>query len=332
MGDEYNTRKGNKSAHLWRVLNHAVAHKGNLRNFQRTIKMNQVQTFNFGNIAVSFREDGYLNATQIAAHFGKLPKDYLKAEQTQQYISALAESLSERTKILTDENQLVIVKKGNSKNFTQGTWLHPKLAIHFARWLDPKFAVWCDEQIEALLNGKVSDGLPAKTTADDRTPLRQAVAALVGRKGIDYSTAYGMIHQRFNVEAIEDIPAEKLPEAVAYVHALTLHTGLTGEVLDREPLSAPQPALPIDGNSLADIAAMVYYGTWMIELGKDISAPLKQLGNRQAVTMWTVWHETRSRLKRAVAALEVLRGYADKDTSDRIAVCLEGIYSKATVR
>ena len=179
---------------------------------------------------------------------------------------------------------------------------------------------------------QISDGPAAKTTADDRTPLRQAVAALVGRKGIDYSTAYSMVHQRFNVGAIEDIPAEQLPEAVAYVHALTLHTGLTGEVLDREPLSAPQPALPIDGNSLADIAAMVYYGTWMIELGKDISAPLKQLGNRQAVTMWTVWHETRSRLKRAVAALEVLRGYADKDTSDRIAVSLEGIYSKATVR
>ena len=291
--------------------------------------MNQVQSFNFGNIAVSFRTDGFLNATVIASHFGKQARDYLKTEQTQQYITALAEFLSVKTKILTKENQIVIVKRGGSE---QGTWLHPKLAIHFARWLDPKFAVWCDEQIEALLNGKVSDGLPAKTTADDRTPLRQAVAALVGRKGIDYSTAYGMVHQRFNVGAIEDIPAGQLPEAVAYVHALTLHTGLTGEVLDREPLSAPQPALPIDGNSLADIAAMVYYGTWMIELGKDISAPLKQLGNRQAVTMWTVWHETRSRLKRAVAALEVLREYADKDTSDRIAVCLEGIYSKATVR
>ena len=108
------------------------------------------------------------------------------------------------------------------------------------------------------LNSTLSDNLPAKTTADDRTPLRQAVAALVGRKGIDYSTAYGMVHQRFNVGAIEEIPAEQLPEAVAYVHALTLHTGLVGEVLDREPLSAPQPALPIDGNSLADIAAMVY--------------------------------------------------------------------------
>ena len=204
-----------------------------------------------------------------------------------------------------------------------GMLARTKVAKEFRRWV-------LDVLEETLLNGKISDGIKsAKTTADDRTGLRQAVAALVGRKGIDYSSAYSMIHQRFNVGAIEDIPADKLPEAVAYVHALTLHTGLTGEVLDALPKA--EPKLPIDGNSLADIAAMLYYGTWMIELGKDISAPLKQLGNRQAVTMWTVWHETRSRLKRVVAALEVLRGYADKDTSDRIAVCLEGIYSKATV-
>lgn len=207
-----------------------------------------------------------------------------------------------------------------------GTFVCRELVIAYGMWISPKFAL---QVIQTFL--AVSDGIkPAKTTADDRTGLRQAVAALVGRKGIDYSSAYSMIHQRFNVEAIEDIPADKLPEAVAYAHALTLHTSLTGEVLDALPKA--EPKLPIDGNSLADIAAMVYYGTWMIELGKDISAPLKQLGNRQAVTMRTVWHETRSRLKRAVAALEVLREYADKDTSDRIAVCLEGIYSKATVR
>lgn len=194
------------------------------------------------------------------------------------------------------------------------------------------FEEWVMETVLPTIRKTGGYQVGQKTTADDRTPLRQAVAALVGRKGIDYSSAYSMIHQRFNVGAIEDLPTEKLPEAVAYVHALTLHTGLTGEVLDREPLPAPQPALPIDGNSLADIAAMVYYGTWMIELGKDISTPLRQLGCKQAVTMWTVWHETRSRLKRTVAALEVFRKYADKDTSDRIAVCLEGIYSKATVR
>ncbi|HFB2377246.1 TPA: hypothetical protein AABD13_001630 [Neisseria gonorrhoeae] len=194
------------------------------------------------------------------------------------------------------------------------------------------FEEWVMETVLPTIRKTGGYQVGQKTTADDRTGLRQAVAALVGRKGIDYSSAYSMIHQRFNVESVEGIPAGKLPEAVAYVHALTLHTGLTGEVLDREPLPAPQPALPISGNALAGIAAMVYYGTWMIELGKDISAPLKQLGNRQAVTMWTVWHETRSILKRSAAALEVLRGYADKDTSDRIAACLEGIYRKAAAR
>ncbi|EMT8312946.1 Bro-N domain-containing protein [Neisseria gonorrhoeae] len=194
------------------------------------------------------------------------------------------------------------------------------------------FEEWVMETVLPTIRKTGGYQVGQKTTADDRTGLRQAVAALVGRKGIDYSSAYSMIHQRFNVEAIEDIPAGKLPEAVAYVHALTLHTGLTGEVLDREPLPAPQPALPISGNALAGIAAMVYYGTWMIESGKDISAPLKQLGCRQAVTMWTVWHETRPILKRSAATLEVLRGYADKDASDRIAACLEGIYGKATVR
>ena len=192
------------------------------------------------------------------------------------------------------------------------------------------FRKWVTSEVLPAIRKTGGYQVGQKTTADDRTGLRQAVAALVGRKGIDYSSAYSMIHQRFNVGAIEDLPAEKLPEAVAYVHALTLHTGLTGEVLDAPPKAKPK--LPIDGNSLADIAAMVYYGTWMIELGKDVSVPLRQLGCKQAVTMWTVWHETRSRLKRAAAALEVLRKYTDKDTSDRIAVCLEGIYSKAAVR
>ena len=292
--------------------------------------MNQVQSFNFGNVSVSFRDDGYLNATAIAAHFGKRVPDFIKTEQNQEYINALAEHISKTTKIVLDRNQLVIVKHGGNN---RGTWLHPKLAIHFARWLNPKFAVWCDEQIEALLN-KVSDGIKtvtAKTTADDRTGLRQAVAALVGRKGIDYSSAYSMIHQRFNVEAIEDIPAEKLPEAVAYAHALTLHTGLTGEVLDHEPLPAPQPALPISGNALYDLAVAVRYGAYAIRMGRDVSLPLKQLGCKQAVTMWTVWAETRSRLKAAANALEALSAHADAEHAAKIRPILPEIRNLSAV-
>ena len=195
--------------------------------------MNQVQSFNFGNIAVSFREDGYLNATQIAAHFGKLPKDYLKTEQTQQYISALAESLSERTKILTDENQLVIVKKGNSKNFTQGTWLHPKLAVHFARWLDPKFAVWCDEQIEQILSGSLQPK-PAKTLPSGLTHEQQAeVKALhnILIQSVPFEkqkalaiTLWSAVKSKFKV-GYKDVPPEQFPEVLSLMARVAVEKG-----------------------------------------------------------------------------------------------------------
>ncbi|EMT9153689.1 KilA-N domain-containing protein [Neisseria gonorrhoeae] len=293
-----------------------------------------IQTFSFNRFSVSFQENGYLNATAIAEQYDKRVGNYLRNERTQEYITALNERLfnPETRNRATAENQLVIIKKGGNDKKSQGTWLHPKLAVDFARWLNPKFAVWCDEQIETLLNGNVSDGIkPAKTTADDRTGLRQAVAALVGRKGIDYSSAYSMVHQRFNVESIEDIPADKLPEAVAYAHALTLHTGLTGEVLDREPLPAPQPALPISGNALYDLAVAVSYGARAIQMGRDVSAPLKQLGCRQAVTMWTVWAETRSRLKAAANALEALSAHADAEHAEKIRPILPEIRNLSAV-
>lgn len=114
--------------------------------------MNVIKSF--GDIAVSFRNDGFLNASAIAAHFGKRVPDFIKTEQNQEYIAALAEHLSKTLKIVFDKNQLVIVKKGSPAN-GGGTWLHPKLAIHFARWLDPRFAVWCDEQIEHILSGSL---------------------------------------------------------------------------------------------------------------------------------------------------------------------------------
>ena len=137
------------------------------------------------------------------------------------------------------------------------------------------------------LNSTLSDGLPTKTTADDRTPLRQAVAALVGRKGIDYSTAYGMIHQRFNVGAIEDIPAGKLPEAVQYVHALTLHGGLTGEVLDKQP-SAPV----LDDALLLDFGRVLLHAQDMrLFVGRYLPA-FRNLGIDGCGALWSFVHDT----------------------------------------
>ena len=305
--------------------------------------MNQVQSFNFGNIAVSFREDGYLNATQIAAHFGKLPKDYLKSEQTQQYISALAENLSVRRKILTEENQIVIVKRGGNE---QGTWLHPKLAIHFARWLNPKFAVWCDEQIEALLN-KVSDGiktvtpkptraLPNGLTGEQIEAVKKLHNALTKSAPKEAQariaiTLWSAVKSKFGC-SYKEVPAEQFPEVLSVMSRVAVENGvLYGEVLDREPLPAPQPALPISGNALYDLAVALRYGAWAIQMGKDVSLPLRQLGCKPAVTMWTVWAETRSRLKAAANALEALSQCADAEHAAKIRPMLPEIRNLSAV-
>ena len=41
-----------------------------------------------------------------------------------------------------------VVKGGNSE---QGTWLHEDVALEFARWLSPSFAIWCNKRIKELL-------------------------------------------------------------------------------------------------------------------------------------------------------------------------------------
>lgn len=259
--------------------------------------MNLVKSF--GEIAVSFNQSGFLNATQIAKHFCKRPETYLKTEQTQQYIAALAEYLSNALKSVIDENQLVIVKNGSSKN-GGGTWLHPKLAIHFARWLDPRFAVWCDEQIELILAGRLKAS--SSTTPDERKGLRQAVAVLAVRRGIDFSSAYHMLHQRFGVDKIEDLPREVLPEAVRYVHTLTLGA-LSGEVLDAVRPSENPSAITFSQSELRELAVVAYYCAWANDLLRGVAAPLAALGCDKAVTMRTLPVESAVFLRRVRTAL-----------------------------
>ena len=142
-------------------------------------------------------------------------------------------------------------------------------------------------------------------------------------------TLWSAVKSKFGC-SYKEVPAEQFPEVLSVMSRVAVENGvLYGEVLDAPPKA--EPKLPIDNNSLADIAAMVYYGTWMIELGKDISAPLKQLGNRQAVTMWTVWAETRSRLKAAGNALEALNAHADAEHAAKIRPMLPEIRNLSSV-
>lgn len=98
-------------------------------------------------------------------------------------------------------------------------------------------------------NGKAE----RKTTVDDRTGLRNAVNMLVSKKGLIYSDAYHLIHQRFNVESIEDLTLEQLPQAVEYVHRIVLE----GELIIEE-VKDPGINLNLSESELKDLI-----NTWM---------------------------------------------------------------------
>jgi hypothetical protein len=93
---------------------------------------------------MSFSADGWFNATDAAERFGKRVDHYLANSETKDYLAALCED--ENTRKVGD---FIKAKRGRNG----GTWFHPELAIHFARWLDVRFSIWCDRQIRKLISG-----------------------------------------------------------------------------------------------------------------------------------------------------------------------------------
>ncbi|MBK1679753.1 KilA-N domain-containing protein [Rhodocyclus tenuis] len=87
-----------------------------------------------------FREDGYINMTKAAKAFGKKLDNFWRNEGTSEYIEALKEGLHTHSYSREFNDGFIQTFQGRNG----GTWCHPKLAIFFARWLDVRFAVWCD--------------------------------------------------------------------------------------------------------------------------------------------------------------------------------------------
>lgn len=99
-----------------------------------------------GNLVRFDKVDGVtmINATQMAKPFGKRPVDWLQNQQAKDFIEALAEVRNS-----TSADLVRVTKGGNDKN-AQGTWMHEDVALEFARWLSPQFAIWCNDRIKEL--------------------------------------------------------------------------------------------------------------------------------------------------------------------------------------
>jgi len=123
--------------------------------------------YSYEGTPISFSNaDGVMvNATQMAKPFGKKAVDFLKIQQTKDFL----QELSEVKKITSTE--LVQVTYGNNG----GTWMHEDVAMEFARWLSPKFAIWCNDRIKELLTQGVT------TVSDDDDVISNAMAILQRR-------------------------------------------------------------------------------------------------------------------------------------------------------
>ena len=146
-------------------------HKPSLFNVQKTHAMNEqnsIVTFSYEGTPVSFSkgEGVMVNATEMAKPFGKKAVDFLKSQSTKDFVQELT-----KVRNITLADLVKIIKGGNNP----GTWMHEDVALEFARWLSPKFAIWCNDRIKQLLTQGVA------TVADDDAALLHAMQILQRR-------------------------------------------------------------------------------------------------------------------------------------------------------
>lgn len=124
-----------------------------------------------------------------------------------------------------------------------GTYVCKELVYSYAMWISAAFALKVIRAYDALVSGETEKAEAiAKTTVDQRTPLRDAVNMLVSKKHLMYPEAYSIIHQRFAVSSIEDLTSEQVGQAIEYVHRI---------VLDGEYIPANEDGSPSERERLA---------------------------------------------------------------------------------
>ena len=151
------------------------------------MSVNQLITFEYSGKSVEFTLDGWVNITPLGKLFGKKTNDYFKNKSTQEFLEALGENLG------LEAGKLVSVFQGTFQE--QGTFVHPKVAVHFAQWANPKFALWVSDKIEELLTQGQTSLTPSQPQSFGQLDAIQAM--------LDYMKA-----QALKVNAIAETQAE----------------------------------------------------------------------------------------------------------------------------
>lgn len=215
------------------VLNVITKEVNNMSSLAQ-INDTQVSIINFKSIPV-------LTTEQLASFYGTEPvrirqnqhenkQRFIEGKHFFKIIGQELKDFASSLKLLTNSTVQISPKVRNLTLWTE------RGAARHAKMLDTDKAWDIFEQLEDCYFHRQE--ILAKTHKSERTPLHDAHALLVAKtKHLNSSDAWKIIHQRFNVDHIEDIPYEAIPAAVEYVHhliALYSRSEKQGSLFDNE--------------------------------------------------------------------------------------------------
>ncbi|ENV18730.1 BRO-N domain-containing protein [Acinetobacter guillouiae] len=170
----------------------------------------------------------WLTASELAKALGYAKSDAVaqiyernKDEFNDSMTTTLKLSVVRKTGSVEMDNRIFSLRGCHLVTFFART----KVAKQFRKW------------VLDVLDKEVGNPI-AKTHKEEREPLTNAVNLLVAKtKHLNYSDAYKLVHQRFNVKHIDEIPYDEIPIAVEYVHhliALYSQTEKQGSLFDKD--------------------------------------------------------------------------------------------------
>lgn len=119
------------------------------------------QALNDSNIAGKFIPKGYVNATAMCKANNKTWSSYFRSNKAQSFASKVSTALQNGIPAT------ITIEGGNEKDL-QGTWVHPKVAMHLAMWISDDFAFWATDVLLKVVNGDYKALTPEAQLAAER--------------------------------------------------------------------------------------------------------------------------------------------------------------------
>ncbi|GKX54107.1 antirepressor [Leminorella grimontii] len=113
-----------------------------------------------------------------------------------------------------------------------------------------RFRKWVTAEVLPSIRktGAYATPKPRQSTATQLTPLRQTAERLITTGlGKIYPDIWRLVHERFEIDTIQQLSPPQIAEAVEYLNALE------GEYLGKETLPAPKEGVTLDDHQLNDV-------------------------------------------------------------------------------